>query len=63
VLISSDLRGNDSHGVSNMLRAYIGGFRSGGADIPPHPVVFYYVYGINTSDSSTTAHNEIAAAV
>ena len=29
VLIASDLRGNDSHGVSNMLREYIGGFLRG----------------------------------
>jgi L-2-hydroxycarboxylate dehydrogenase (NAD+) len=29
VLVASDLRGNDSHGVSNMLREYIGGFLRG----------------------------------
>ena len=28
VLISSDLRGVETHGVSNMLRAYLGAFRS-----------------------------------
>ena len=32
VLIASDLRGNDSHGVSNMLREYIGGFLRGRPD-------------------------------
>ena len=32
VLIKSDLRGNESHGVSNMLREYIGGFLRGRPD-------------------------------
>jgi hypothetical protein len=32
VLVASDLRGNDSHGVSNMLREYIGGFLRGRPD-------------------------------
>ena len=34
-LLYADLRGIDSHGVSNMLRAYIAGFKSG--DINPTP--------------------------
>ena len=29
VLIANDLRGNESHGVSNQLRAYVTGFQSG----------------------------------
>ena len=29
VLITSDLRGCESHGVSNMLRAYVQGYRDG----------------------------------
>ena len=29
VLIANDLRGNDSHGVSNMLRKYVDWFRAG----------------------------------
>eukprot|EP01052_Picozoa_sp_SAG31_P035536 SAG31_NODE_4303_length_3370_cov_1.742281_2_plen_96_part_00 len=32
VLVTSDLRGNDSHGVSNMLRNYIEGFLRGRPD-------------------------------
>ena len=32
VLIASDLRGNDSHGVSNMLRQYINGMLRGRPD-------------------------------
>ena len=35
VLISADLRGVDTHGVSNMLRAYIGGYSNG--NINPKP--------------------------
>jgi len=35
VLLSNDLRGNDSHGVSNMLRKYVGWFRNG--DQNPNP--------------------------
>ena len=34
-LLYADLRGIDSHGVSNMLRAYVAGFQSG--DINPTP--------------------------
>ena len=35
VLVSSDLRGNDSHGVSNTLRAYMQGFfRPGPRAVP-----------------------------
>ncbi len=29
VMVTADLRGVDSHGVSNMLRAYVAGYRSG----------------------------------
>eukprot|EP00966_Prymnesium_polylepis_P085920 1988390-Prymnesium_polylepis.1 len=29
VLVSNDLRGNESHGLSNMLRQYVGWFREG----------------------------------
>ena len=29
VLIENDLRGNESHGVSNMLRQYVAWFRNG----------------------------------
>ena len=35
VLISADLRGVETHGVSNMLRAYIGGYSNG--NINPKP--------------------------
>src|SRR6188474_2671168 len=35
VLVSADLRGVDSHGVSNMLRVYIDNLRSG--EINPRP--------------------------
>ena len=42
VLVVSDLRGNDSHGVSNMLRSYMEGFvkgqnRAGGRGPNPRP--------------------------
>ena len=36
-LVTADLRGVDSHGVSNMLRYYIAGFNSG--DITANPLV------------------------
>ena len=35
VLVLADLRGVDSHGVSNMLRSYLGGYQRG--DINPRP--------------------------
>ena len=35
VLVSADLRGVDSHGVSNMLRNYVNGYTSG--QINPTP--------------------------
>ena len=35
VLVLADLRGVDSHGVSNMLRSYVNGYTSG--QINPHP--------------------------
>ena len=35
VLVLADLRGVDTHGVSNMLRAYVGGYERG--DINPRP--------------------------
>ena len=35
VLVLADLRGVDSHGVSNMLRSYVGGFQRG--EINPRP--------------------------
>ena len=35
VLVLADLRGVDSHGVSNMLRSYLGGYQRG--DINPQP--------------------------
>ena len=35
VLVLADLRGVDSHGVSNMLRSYLGGYQRG--EINPVP--------------------------
>ena len=35
VLVTADLRGVDSHGVSNMLREYVRGFREG--ELNPRP--------------------------
>ena len=35
VLVLADLRGVDSHGVSNMLRSYLGGYQRG--EINPRP--------------------------
>ena len=35
VLVLADLRGVDSHGVSNMLRSYVNGYTSG--QINPNP--------------------------
>ena len=35
VLVMADLRGVDSHGVSNMLRAYVSGY--GGGELNPNP--------------------------
>ena len=37
VLLTNDLRGVETHGVSNMLRSYVSGYRSG--DLNPTPVV------------------------
>lgn len=36
VLVMSDLRGVESHGVSNMLRAYVEAYRSGAYNPQPH---------------------------
>ena len=36
VLLYADIRGIDSHGVSNMMRAYVAGFRA--AQINPTPL-------------------------
>jgi L-2-hydroxycarboxylate dehydrogenase (NAD+) len=36
VLVLADLRGVDSHGVSNMLKSYIGGYQSGYINPRPH---------------------------
>ena len=35
VLVTADLRGVESHGVSNMLRLYIGGYQQGSTKIDP----------------------------
>ena len=35
VLVTADLRGVDSHGVSNMLRSYVNGYNRG--EINPRP--------------------------
>ena len=37
VLISNDLRGVETHGVSNMLRSYVAGYRTG--DLEPRPTL------------------------
>lgn len=37
LLVSSDLRGVETHGVSNMMRAYVGWFQSG--ELEPNPTV------------------------
>jgi len=37
VLVLADLRGVDSHGVSNMLRSYLGGYQRG--EINPRPTI------------------------
>ena len=37
VLVTNDLRGVETHGVSNMLRSYVAGYRSG--ELNPNPAV------------------------
>ena len=36
VLLYADIRGIESHGVSNMMRAYVQGFNEGGINPTPN---------------------------
>jgi LDH2 family malate/lactate/ureidoglycolate dehydrogenase len=39
VLVTADLRGVETHGVSNMMRSYVGWFRSGELNAKPSPTL------------------------
>jgi L-2-hydroxycarboxylate dehydrogenase (NAD+) len=50
VLVSTDLRGVETHGVSNMLRSYVGWFRDGTLNPDPKPTVVREMAGTATID-------------
>jgi len=50
VLVSTDLRGVETHGVSNMLRNYVGWFRDGTLQPAPRPILVRETPGTATFD-------------
>lgn len=51
VLLYADLRGIESHGVSNMMRTYVVGFQEGRINPTPHPQVLYEAPAVATLDA------------
>lgn len=51
VLMYADLRGIDSHGVSNMMRIYVAWFREGRINPTPHPKITHEAPAVATLDS------------
>jgi LDH2 family malate/lactate/ureidoglycolate dehydrogenase len=50
VLVTADLRGVETHGVSNMLRSYVSWFRDGTLKPDPHATVVHEAPGTATID-------------
>lgn len=51
VLLYADIRGIESHGVSNMMRAYVFGFREGRINPKPEPQIIHGAPAVATLDS------------
>ena len=51
VLIYADLRGIESHGVSNMMRLYVQWFRKGDINPTPEPKILHEAAAVATMDS------------
>ena len=51
VLMYADIRGIESHGVSNMMQTYLNMFREGLIYVNPHPKIISEVLAVATLDS------------
>jgi LDH2 family malate/lactate/ureidoglycolate dehydrogenase len=51
VLVYADISGIESHGVSNMLRAYVAGFGTGAINPHPEPKILFEAAAVATLDS------------
>ena len=51
VLMYADIRGIESHGVSNMMRTYLNMFREGLINVHPHPKIISEAPAVATLDS------------